>query len=113
MATETHISLVLGYLIGSIPFPFIIAKWRKGIDLREVGSKNVGGMNAINNLGVGWGFFAGAMDVVKGVTALVVANAIGSPYPEFYWAGLAAVAGHNWPIWLNFKGGKGIFKELF
>lgn len=108
MTFQILLSILLGYLIGSIPFTQIIAKWRKGIDLREVGSKNVGGMNTMNAIGVGWGLFAGILDVVKGILSLVIANAIGVAFPESIWAGLAAIAGHNWPIWLGFKGGKGI-----
>ncbi len=108
MTAKLIISIVLGYLIGSIPFTQIVAKWRKGIDLREVGSKNVGGMNTINSIGLGWGLFAGILDIVKGILSLIVANAIGVEYPASIWAGLAAIAGHNWPIWLGFRGGKGI-----
>ncbi len=112
MDSKFLLSLLIGYLVGSIPFTQIIAKWKKGIDLREVGSKNVGGMNTINNIGLGWGLFAGGLDVVKGILSLVAANAIGIAYPESMWAGLAAIAGHNWPIWLRFKGGKGIATAL-
>ena len=108
MSINFIISIVLGYLIGAIPFTQIVAKWRKGIDLREVGSKNVGGMNTINTIGLGWGLFAGILDVLKGILSLIVPNGIGVEYPVSIWAGLAAIAGHNWPIWLGFRGGKGI-----
>ncbi|MBT6152067.1 MAG: hypothetical protein HOH75_08760, partial [Chloroflexi bacterium] len=77
MSINFIISIVLGYLIGAIPFTQIVAKWRKGIDLREVGSKNVGGMNTINTIGLGWGLFAGILDVLKGILSLIVANGIG------------------------------------
>lgn len=108
MNSLTIISILFGYLIGSISFPQIVAKLVKGIDLREVGSKNVGGRNTFFSVGVGWGVLAGVLDALKGVAALAASRALGLDYPDFIWAGLGAVAGHNWPFWLNFRGGKGI-----
>ncbi|MDH5507517.1 MAG: glycerol-3-phosphate acyltransferase, partial [Anaerolineae bacterium] len=106
------ISIVLGYFLGSIPFTQIVAKSVKGIDLRQVGSKNVGGRNTAHNVGLGWGIFAGALDVLKGLAAMVCADKLGVPQAAQYWAGLAAIAGHNWPVWLGFRGGKGIAVTL-
>ena len=105
---EFSLSLLLGYLLGSIPFSQITAKLVKNIDLRQVGSKNVGGMNTMHNIGLGWGLLAGSMDVLKGAAALSIAELLGVPFPFLLWAGLAALLGHNWPLWLDFKGGKGI-----
>ncbi|MBW8010555.1 MAG: glycerol-3-phosphate acyltransferase [Chloroflexi bacterium] len=104
----TFISIVVGYLIGSISFPQIVAKLAKGIDLREVGSKNVGGRNTFFSVGLGWGILAGVLDALKGVSAIVASRALGLEYSDYIWAGLGAVAGHNWPVWLGFRGGKGI-----
>lgn len=100
--------LLLGYLLGSIPFTQLVARWRKGLDLRTVGSGNVGGMNTIQNVGLFWGLLAGTLDVAKGFAAILLTERLGAPHPWHLWAGLAAVAGHNWPIWLRFRGGKGI-----
>lgn len=102
------VALLIGYLLGSIPFTQIVARWRKGLDLRTVGSGNVGGMNTIQNVGLFWGLLAGTLDVAKGFVAIVLTERLGAPHPWHLWAGLAAVAGHNWPVWLRFRGGKGI-----
>ncbi len=106
------LALLLGYLLGSIPFTQLVARWRKGLDLRTVGSGNVGGMNTIQNVGLFWGLLAGTLDVAKGLAAILLTQALGAPQPWHLWAGLAAVAGHNWPIWLRFRGGKGIAVTL-
>lgn len=108
MNLSLFVAVFAGYLIGSIPFTQMVARWRKGIDLREVGSRNVGGMNAMRNVGWGWGLLAGTADFFKGIAALAVARALGAPDPLYLLAGLAALAGHNYPIWLGFRGGKGI-----
>ncbi len=102
------LSVFLGYLLGSIPFPQIVARWRRGLDLREVGSRNVGGMNAMRSVGWGWGFAAGAADFLKGIAALALARALDAPEPLYLLAGLAAMLGHNYPVWLRFRGGKGL-----
>lgn len=105
-------AFLIAYLLGSIPFSQIIAKGVKGIDLRDVGSRNVGGRNLTRNLGLAWGLLGGALDVLKGLAAMAVANALGLSAPLIYYAGMAAVAGHNWPIWLRFRGGKGLATAL-
>jgi glycerol-3-phosphate acyltransferase PlsY len=102
------IALALSYLLGSIPFSQIIAKLVTGVDLRAVGSRNVGGNNLIANAGTGWGLLGGGLDAAKGVAAMWLAQALGAPYPWSLLCGLFAVAGHNWSPWLGFRGGKGI-----
>lgn len=106
------LALVLSYLLGSIPFSQIIGRLVKGIDLRKVGTGNVGGNNLIANAGVGWGLLGGLLDAAKGIAAMWVTQAIGVPYPLSLLSGLFAVAGHNWPVWLGFRGGKGIATGL-
>lgn len=108
MNNNLALSLVIGYFLGSIPFTQIIAKTVKGIDLREVGSKNVGGRNTVHSVGLGWGIFAGTLDAIKPIAAMMVSQSIGVSDPQSYYAGLAALTGHNWPVWLGFKGGKGL-----
>lgn len=103
------IAIIIGYLLGSIPFSHLVAKYVKGIDLRTVGSRNVGGRNLTRNLGLGWGLFGGLMDALKGFSAMFIATSLlGLSAPTSFFAAYAAVAGHNWPIWLNFRGGKGL-----
>lgn len=106
------LALLLGYLLGSIPFSQLVGRLAKGIDLRKVGSGNVGGNNLIANAGIGWGLLGGGLDAAKGAAALWLAQTLQVGYPEFLLAGLAAVAGHNWSIWLGFRGGKGLATAL-
>ena len=108
MSAQLISSLVVGYLLGSIPFTQIVAKMVRGVDLREVGSRNVGGRNVFYSVGRGWGILAGLLDFFKGIAALYAAQALGAAYPTYLWAGLGAVAGHNFPVWLRFRGGKGL-----
>jgi glycerol-3-phosphate acyltransferase PlsY len=100
--------LTLSYLIGSLPFSQIVGRLAKGIDLRKVGSGNVGGNNLMANAGVLWGLLGGGLDVLKGVSAMWLAESLGVPYPARLIAGLVSVAGHNWSVWLGFRGGKGL-----
>jgi glycerol-3-phosphate acyltransferase PlsY len=100
--------LLLGYLIGSIPFSQFVASWRVGADLRISGYQNVGAYNVINLAGARWGFLAGFLDASKGFVTLSMVHALGAPFPTYLWAGLFVVLGHNYPVWLGFKGGKGI-----
>lgn len=112
MEAKLVLSLVSSYLIGSIPFTQILARWVKGIDLRQVGSRNVGGRNLSRQLGVAWGLLGGALDVAKGAAALWLVETLGVDYPERLLNGMAVVAGHNWPLWLRFHGGKGLLAAL-
>ncbi len=102
------VCIAIGYLLGSIPFTHIIAKRVKGVNLQEVGSRNVGTRNLSRNVGFGWGALGGALDFGKGAAAMWIAAAIDAPYPLRLAAGTAAVVGHNWPVWLRFRGGKGL-----
>ena len=109
------IVIVVAYLMGSIPFGLIIGLAR-GIDVRTVGSKNIGATNVLRTVGRPWGILAFALDFGKGgagaVLAPLLANAVcgGAPAPDIaaLAGGLAAVAGHTWPVWLRFRGGKGV-----
>ena len=112
MEAKLVLSLFSSYLIGSIPFTQILAKWVKGIDLRQVGSHNVGGRNLTRQLGLLWGILGSALDIGKGAAALWAAELIGVPAPLRLVNGMAVVAGHNWPLWLRFHGGKGLAAAL-
>lgn len=99
--------LLLGYLIGSIPCAWIMGKLFRGKDIRTIGSLNVGTTNVVQNVGILPGILTGVGDVGKGYLAALVG--ILSPFPglQFVLPALA-IAGHNWPIWLRFKGGGGL-----
>ena len=95
------------YLIGSIPPAYYLVRLVKGVDLREVGSKNVGTLNTYHHVGV-WG--AGLvlfLDVGKGALAALLPGWIGAPDWAVYVTGLLVVVGHNWTFLLGFRGGKG------
>ncbi len=98
---------VFAYLIGSIPFSYLIAHAR-GVDVRQVGSGNVGATNVARSAGRGLGATALALDVVKGVSAVALGWGLGTPL----WLAGLAVIGHNWSVFLNFQGGKGVATTL-
>jgi glycerol-3-phosphate acyltransferase PlsY len=101
------------YLLGSIPSGYLIGR-SQGVDLRTQGSGNIGATNALRVLGKKWGYLCFALDIGKGLAAtllakLLVAPACGlDPVIASIVAAVSAVAGHNFPVWLGFKGGKGV-----
>lgn|SRR5690554_807416 len=101
--------ILAGYLLGSVSFSVLIAKWVGGIDIRSHGSGNAGATNTLRVLGIGPALTVFALDLLKGAGAVLLAAWL---VPGNLWvqaaAGLAAVAGHNWPVWFRFRGGKGI-----
>ena len=113
MIPNTPLMLALlvlaAYLLGSIPNGLLIARL-KGIDLQKVGSGNIVATNVYRCVGKGWGVAAFVLDAVKGfVPAFVFPRLMETTPPWLGLAcGVAAVAGHNWPVWLKFKGGKGV-----
>lgn len=106
------IIIILGYVIGSIPNGLLIGKNLYNIDLREFGSKNIGATNAFRTLGLYpslWIFFT---DALKGVIAVCLANALVGTPSALLLGGIAAIAGHNWSIFLRFTGGRGVATGL-
>lgn len=100
------IVVAVAYLLGSIPNAYL-AGMTRGIDIRTVGSKNVGATNVFRELGKGIGVAVMVLDVGKGLVAVLIANATtSSPWPLV--AAAAAIIGHVYPVWLGFKGGKGV-----
>lgn len=99
--------ILAGYLIGSIPFALIVAR-RRGTDLRQVGSGNLGAANVMRTSGVTAGVLVAALDMAKGAASVWLAARVsdGAGLPAA--AGLAAIIGHIYPIWLRFRGGKGV-----
>ncbi len=98
----------LSYIIGSIPFSFIIAKLFKGVDIRKLGTKNVGAMNVISVAGIFPGIIALLFDISKGALVVHFTNKITEDISVSLASGLFTVIGHNWSIFLKFKGGKGV-----
>ena len=101
------IALVLAYLIGSFPSAFIVARLSKGVDIRQVGSRNMGAMNTLYKVGFWWGVLVLLLDISKGALAVAVGwQLTHNEYLQLA-AGFVAVLGHSFPIFLKFKGGKG------
>ena len=108
MNISTFIALFVGYVLGSIPFAYLLARRHRGIDLRLAGSGNVGAANLLRTTTKKIGVSAMALDVGKGIASVLVARQIdpGATGPAA--AGIAAVLGHIYPVWLGFRGGKGV-----
>lgn len=103
---------LLAYLMGSIPVGFLAGKLC-GVDLREAGSGNIGATNALRVLGKKWGYAVFLFDFLKGFLAVRAGLWIGAGSPDLaiylgMLAGVFVVLGHNFPVWLGFRGGKGI-----
>ncbi|MCK5215272.1 MAG: glycerol-3-phosphate 1-O-acyltransferase PlsY [Candidatus Omnitrophica bacterium] len=103
-------AVVTSYLMGSIPTAYLFGKYYKGIDIRKFGSGNVGATNAIRVLGKKPGVMVLLIDIIKGIIPLTIVGDIFALEGVFFriLLGVAVVVGHNWTIFLQFKGGKGI-----
>lgn len=102
----TAVVIVIGYLLGSLPFAWVLARSAAGVDLRTVGSGNVGATNLLRATGVPMALIAALLDTAKGVTAVWVAGATGVDDTARAACGVAAVLGHVYPVWLHFRGGR-------
>jgi glycerol-3-phosphate acyltransferase PlsY len=98
---------VIAYLLGSIPFALLLAR-AAGADLRSVGSGNLGAANVIRASGLRAGLFVALLDIAKGAASVAVAGRMTADPAAPALAGLAAVVGHIYPVWLRFRGGKGV-----
>ncbi len=101
------IALVAAYLVGSIPLAYLLGRWLKGVDIRQVGTKNMGTMNTFYEVGFWPGMLVLTVDIGKGAMAVAIARALETPQMIELLAGMIAVLGHVLPVWLKFKGGKG------
>lgn len=105
--------LVGSYLIGSIPFAYIITKTARGIDIRNFGSGNPGATNVFRVAGKTYGLITLMFDFLKGLITVSVTKLF---YPDLISisiiCGLLSIIGHNWPVWLKFRGGKGFATSL-
>ena len=121
------IAMVLGYLLGSIPSAYIAARLIKGKDIRQMGGGNVGALNTMVEVGRGAGIAVLLADAGKGAAAVAIAqwllnvplgaitiaqHPLGAPETFVLLAGIAAMGGHNWSVFLRFTGGKGLATSL-
>ena len=112
-----YILIIVAYLLGSVPFGLLIAR-SKGIDLRKVGSGNIGATNVGRALGGKWAKICFFLDLLKGAIPMLLAGSIIGKTPTqpqiWLWllCGTAAILGHIFPIYLRFKGGKGVATSL-
>ena len=107
------ILLVLGaYLLGSVPSAYLVAKWSRGIDIRQYGSGNVGASNVLATVSKRWSIPVTIFDIGKGALTVLVAQLLGLGAAQQVTVGIATVIGHDWPIFLRFKGGRGLFTAL-
>ena len=104
--------LAIGYLLGAIPCGYLAGRWLKGIDLRDCGSGSTGATNVLRNVGKGPALLVFLLDVGKGALAVLLAKSVGLNDWVQVLAGLAALAGHIWPVWLGWKGGKAVATGL-
>ncbi|WP_202080022.1 glycerol-3-phosphate 1-O-acyltransferase PlsY [Caldalkalibacillus salinus] len=105
---EAVLTCIVAYLIGSVSFSYIIAKKVAGIDIRQHGSKNAGATNTLRLLGTGPAVLVLLLDALKGIVAVLFAMWWNGIEWVVVLSGLLAILGHNWPIFFNFKGGKGV-----
>ena len=101
------IAIIFAYLLGSVPSAYIAGRLRKGVDIREVGSRNVGAMNVFYKVGFVPGLLVLAADIGKGAAAVALARWLGVPMIAELFAGVAVVLGHGFPVFLKFRGGRG------
>ncbi len=104
--------LAIGYLLGAMPNGYLTGRWLKGIDLRQCGSGSTGATNVLRNVGKGPALVVFLLDVGKGALAVLLAKQMGLNDWLQVLAGLAALAGHIWPVWLGWKGGKAVATGL-
>ncbi|MBS1822383.1 MAG: glycerol-3-phosphate 1-O-acyltransferase PlsY [Acidobacteria bacterium] len=116
--TAWLLSIPIAYLLGSIPFGYILVRLFRHEDIRATGSGNIGATNVVRSGAKGLGILTLALDAFKGYAAVFIAGHIASPsgLPQSYEipvvAALAAVLGHCFPVWLGFRGGKGVATAL-
>ena len=105
--TTGILSIIIAYLLGSIPTAYIVSRLRKGVDIRNIGSRNMGGANVMREIGTHEGVLVGLFDIAKGAGAILIAQALNVSQLWVFGAGFAALVGHNFPVFAGFRGGRG------
>ena len=111
-AARYAVVLALAYLLGSVPWGYILLRWRRGVDVREYGSGRIGMSNVLRTAGGKVAALVLLLDSGKGILAVILAREIIDTTAGEVAAGLLALLGHNWPIFLRFRGGRGIATGL-
>jgi glycerol-3-phosphate acyltransferase PlsY len=113
------LTLLAGYLLGSIPAGYLAGRWLRDVDIRTLGSGSTGATNVLRQFGKGPALVVFLVDVLKGTAAVLLAKALlqsgGADWISDSWvvaAGLASLAGHIWPVWLGWRGGKAVATAL-
>ncbi len=112
MVIEFGLLALAAYLMGSVPAAYLAAKWSRGIDIRQYGTATVGATNLLRLTSVWVALPAIIFDLGKGLIMVLTAQLVGLDIVQQVTVGLAAVVGHNWPIFLRFNGGRGILTSL-
>ncbi|MBA7634109.1 Glycerol-3-phosphate acyltransferase [subsurface metagenome] len=112
MTIEFGLLIIGAYLLGAVPAAYLVAKWCRGIDIRQYGSGNVGASNILTVVSKRWAVPVIAFDLSKGIAFIYIAGLIGLEVYQQVIIGLAAIVGHNWPVFLRFVGGRGILTTL-
>lgn len=109
--TTCILLIIFGYLLGSIPFGYLISKV-KGIDIRKIGSGAIGSTNVSRAFGLKWGIIVGILDLLKGIIPAYFATEFLIPDWQIALVAITPVLGHIFSVWLGFKGGKGVSTTL-
>jgi glycerol-3-phosphate acyltransferase PlsY len=104
--------LVGAYLLGSVPAAYLAARWSRGIDIRQHGSTNVGASNVLATVSKRWTIPVVVFDLIKGMAVVYIAQLIGLEVYQQVIIGIAAIVGHNWPVFLRFSGGRGLLTTV-
>ncbi len=105
---RVSVAILIAYLIGSVPFALLLSRRWGARDLRRIGSGNLGAANVLRASGVTAGSLVATLDILKGAVSVMLAQQIGGDGAAGAAAGLAAIVGHIYPVWLHFEGGKGV-----
>ncbi len=108
MLIRSLLAVLLGYLLGSIPFSALIARWRTGLKIRQVGDGNAGARNVWHTVGAKWGVLVAVLDMAKGFAAIMLARTLGATTLGALLTGPATILGHAFSPFLRFRGGKGL-----
>ena len=111
-SAQYAIVIPLAYLMGSISWGYILLQWNMGVDVREYGSGRTGMSNVLRTGGVKSAAVVLTLDIAKGIIAVILARQIIGTHSAEVTAGLIVLVGHNWPVFLGFKGGRGILTAL-
>jgi len=102
------LAVLASYLLGAVPFSYLVARWRAGIDIYEHGEGNVGARNVYHVVGPAWGTLAALLDTGKGLAAYLIAAQLAVSWPVVLVCGVVAPLGHGFSPFLRFRGGKGV-----